>query len=320
MRGVYTEIIKDIHHIETLKKVLKSINPTFLEQINIERFHDNGEGVDRIYNVYKITADKKVYILKKSDDNEIELYEKFLQNKNLPVPKLEGWCCINNIKWILMEYIDGPDLRLFNENMAYECAESLSCIFNMYWREKDFEANKLDNRFERYWLRINKRSECLINEPKLSAAYKIFLDRQLVCPRTLCNGDFLQCNAIERDSNVVLIDWAFGGIMPYSLDVARLISHGSEKFFPFPFYMADEYRKVFLKAVYDKLLYKPDYKQFIWDVILSCLNECIEFIERELNNTSIEKDDGFAYYYKNAEVLADIILRGKEQLMVKGGK
>lgn len=54
--------------------------------------------------------------------------------------------------------------------------------------------------------------------------------------------------------------------------------------------MTDEYRKIFLKDVYDKLLYKPDYKQFIWDVILSYLNECIEFIERELNDKSIERD------------------------------
>lgn len=316
MKGVYTEIIKDINQINLLKNVLKSIKPTLLEQINIERFHDDGEGVDTVYNVYKIAADKQTYILKKSDDNEIGVYKKFLVGKNLPVPNLEGWACIDNTKWILIEYIDGTDLRRFNKNMAYGCAESLSSIFNMYWLEDNFEENKLDNRFERYWARINKRSECLINEPNLSSAYHVFLDRQLVCPRTLCNGDFLQYNAIENNSNIVLIDWAFGGIMPYSLDVARLISHGSEKFFPFPFYMTDEYRKIFLKCVYDKLLYKPDYKQFIWDVILSCLNECVEFIERELNDESIERDEGFTYYYKNAQILAEIILKGKEQLDV----
>lgn len=311
MKGVYTEKIKDMNHINMLKNVLKAINETLSEQVHIERFHDDGEGVDRAYNVYKVISDKQVYILKKSDDNEIEVYEKFLKDKNLPVPKLEGWAYVNNTKWILIEYIEGADLRLFNKYMAYGCADSLSRIFNMYWQE-----NKLDNRFERYWTRINKRAKCLINEPKLSSAYDVFLDRQLVCPRTLCNGDFLQCNAIESNNHIILIDWAFAGIMPYSLDVARLICHGSEKFFPFPFYMTDEYRKIFLKDVYDKLLFKPDYKQFIWDVILSCLNECIEFIERELNDKSIERDEGFTYYYKSAETLADIILKGKDQLNV----
>jgi len=78
--------------------------------------------------------------------------------------------------------------------------------------------------------------------------------------------------------------------------------------------MTDEYRKIFLNSVYDKLLYKPDYNQFIWDVILSSLNECIEFIEEYLNDESDERDEIFVYYYRNAEILADIILKGKEKL------
>ena len=314
MRGVYTERIKDHNHINMLKTVLGVVKPALAGQIDIERFHDDGEGVDRTYNVYKITADSQIYILKKSDDKEIEVYEKFLKDKELPVPKLEGWTCFNGTKWLLIEYIAGEDLRKFNEDMAYGCADSLSRIYNIFWQNNGFEEHKLDNRFERYWTRINKRAECLKNELKLASAYRTFLDRQLVCPRTLCNGDFLQCNAIESDTCIILIDWAFAGIMPYSLDLARLITHGSEKFFPFPFYMTDEYRKIFLKEVYDKLLCKPDYKQFIWDVTLSRLNECIEFIEDELNDESTERDEVFSYYYKNAEILADIILKGQEQL------
>lgn len=43
------------------------------------------------------------------------------------------------------------------------------------------------------------------------------------------------CNAIQSDDGIVLIDWAFAGIMPYSLDVARLTSHGSKNFFLFHF-------------------------------------------------------------------------------------
>lgn len=316
MKGLYTEQIKDRNHLNTLKAALKSINPSLAELTYAERFHDNGEGVDRTYNVYKITLDKQIYILKKSDAIEIEIYEKFLTNKDLPVPKLIGWTCIKNIKWILIEYIPGPDLRVFNEDIAHGCADSISRIFNMYWRKDNFYENKVDTRFERYWVRINKRSECLNNELKLASAYRIFLDRQLVCPRTLCNGDLLQSNAIENDEGIILIDWALAGILPYSLDLARLITHGSEKYFPFPFYMTDEYRRIFLKELYNKLLHKPDYKQFIWDVILSSLNECIEFIEKDLIEASNKTEDYFIYYYKNAEMLADIILMGKDQLKI----
>lgn len=314
MRGIYTEKIKDINHNNMVKEIFKRIKPEIQEEIDIQRFRDEDKGVDRTYNVYKVKADNLIYILKKSDENELGVYKNFLKDKKLPVPKLEGWTFINNTMWILIEYIPGKDLRKFNKDMSLECAESLSHIFNMYWQESNFEENKLDNRFERYWTRINKRVLCLKNESKLSSAYSVFLDRQLTCPRTLCNGDFLQCNAIKNDKGITLIDWGFGGVMPYSLDVARLITHGSEEFFPFPFYMTDEYRKTFFKELYSKLLYKPDYKQFIWDVILSCLNECIEFIESELNNTSIERDEVFDYYYKNAQSLSDIILRGKDNL------
>lgn len=316
MKGVYTERITDIKHINMLKSVLIEIKPTLSGRIHIERFHDNGEGDDYAYNVYKITTSKQRYILKKSEDNEIEIYKKFLVDKNLPVPKLEGWTCLNNTKWILIEYIVGTDLRKFDKDMAYGCADSLSQIFNMYWQENGFEENKLDNRFERYWARINKRAKCLKNELILSSAYCVFLDRQLVCPRTLCNGDLLQSNVIKSNESIIIIDWAFGGIMPYSLDIARLISHGSENLSLFPFYMTEEYRNIFLKGVYDKLLYKPDYKQFVWDVTLSCLNECIEYIESQLNDETIERDECFTYYYKNALSLANIILNGMEQLNV----
>lgn len=316
MNGVYIEEITNTNHVNILMNVLKSINSKFSQKIEIKQFHDNGEGVDRVYDVYKVILDTETYILKKSDDYEIYVYENFLQNNNLPVPKFYGWTCIDGEKWILIEFIGGKDLRDFNKEMVYGCANSLIKIYNTYWQENDFEDNKLDNRFERYWIRINKRAKCLREEPKISSAYRIFLDRQLECPRTLCNGDFLQCNAIDSKSGIILIDWAFGGIMPYSLDIARLISHGSESYFPFPFYMTDEYRKIFLKKVYDKSLIKFDYKQFIYDVILSCLNECIEFIERELTDKSLEHDDVFDYYYNNAKTLADIILNGKDELNI----
>ena len=143
MKGLYTEKLTDNNHVNMLKGVLESINPTLSQEIFIERFHDDGEGVDVAYNVYKITTDEQTYVLKKSDDYEIEIYEKFLKDKNLPTPKFEGWTCINNTKWILIEYIAGTDLRIFNQDMSYGCADSLSRIFNTYWQEKNFEEGAL---------------------------------------------------------------------------------------------------------------------------------------------------------------------------------
>ena len=262
--------------------------------------------------MYKISFENQSHILKKSNDYEIEVYENILRDKGQPVPEYLGSITEGKQQWILLQYIAGEDLRKFNEEMVVGCADSLAQIFNLYWQEDEFAEKKLDNRFERYWTRINKRAKCLKNEEKLAEAYQIFLDRQLECPRTLCNGDFLQFNAINNNGRIILIDWAFAGIMPYSLDLARLITHGSERYFPFPFYMTDEYRKIFIKGVYERLAYKPDYKQYVWDIILSCLNECIEFIESELKDITRERDEVFNYYYEKADKLATIILQGKE--------
>lgn len=106
MKGVYTERIKDINHINMLKEVFKIIKPEIKEEIDIERFYDKDKGVNRTYNVYKVMVEKLIYILKKADENEIGVYENFLQRNNLPVPKFEGWTCFNNTRWILIEYIN----------------------------------------------------------------------------------------------------------------------------------------------------------------------------------------------------------------------
>lgn len=62
MRGVYTEKIKDINHINMLKEVFKVIRPDLKEEIDIERFYDKDKGFDRTYNVYKVNVGKLTYI------------------------------------------------------------------------------------------------------------------------------------------------------------------------------------------------------------------------------------------------------------------
>ena len=47
-----------------------------------ERFCDDGEGEVNRYNVYKITTEGKCYVLKKSDEAEIGVYERFLKRKS----------------------------------------------------------------------------------------------------------------------------------------------------------------------------------------------------------------------------------------------
>ena len=75
------------------------------------------------------------------------------------------------------------------------------------------------------------------------------------------------------------MDWGFGGIMPYSLDIARFIAHATEDKATFPFYMNDEQKKIFVNGVYERLEKKPDYQEYLRDIQLAVLNEYVEFIE-----------------------------------------
>ena len=75
------------------------------------------------------------------------------------------------------------------------------------------------------------------------------------------------------------MDWGFGRIMPYSLDIARFIAHATEDKATFPFYMNDEQKKIFVNGVYERLEKKPDYQEYLRDIQLAVLNESVEFIE-----------------------------------------
>ncbi|MDE7264596.1 MAG: aminoglycoside phosphotransferase family protein [Anaeroplasmataceae bacterium] len=293
----FLEIVQNILH----KKIL---------EFTVEQFCDDGEGEMNWYNVYLITADHKPYVLKKSEVQEISIYQNFLNSNTFKTPIFYGSIEREGSLWILLEYIKGSDLRNFTNEMAYACADSITSIMNAYWQadEKEFQSKKCDNRFERYLKRIEKRSLCLAEEPDLAKAYQMFLERQKTCPRTLCNGDFLQYNAIFCEPYVYVIDWAFAGIMPYSLDIARLIAHGTEERTTFPFYMTDEHRKIYIKEVYKGLIQKPDWEQYLKDIQLSLLNEYIEFIEYELNHPLEERDKVFNYYYSEAKKLVAEIL------------
>ena len=98
--------------------------------------------------------------------------------------------------------------------------------------------------------------------------------------------------------------------MPYALDIARLIVHGSkiQEDGGFPFYMNDELRKFFVNAQYEKMKQKPDWDRYIMDIKLSALNEYVEFLEEDLNDSEVSREEiESGIYYKRARKLAEII-------------
>ncbi len=305
MKGSYTEEITD-SKIPFRDIVAEIVKVSEGDCFQVEQFCDSDINYQRKYQVFRIAVANQKFVLKKTDEAEVSVYEKLLKNRKLPAPEYYGCTEWNGTKWILIEFVPGSDLRNFTREMAAASADSIATVMNAYWQNTpaDFETGKVDDRFEKYWKRINKRAECLDKEPELKAAYDKFLERQLHCPRTLSNGDFLQFNGLFHEGRVTLIDWGFAGIMPYSLDIARLIAHGTEDKRTFPFYMDDTLREIYIKEVYDKLHCKPQWEQYLLDIKLAVLNEYIEFAERELKDDSLERDEVFSYYYNQALTLA----------------
>ena len=268
------------------------------------QFTDDGEGEIFEKEVFKVVVNDTIFILKKSNEIEKNIYVKYFDNMNFNVPIYYG--CFED--WILLEYVSGCDLRIVNDEIAIKSAESIGSILSYY-----FNHQSERKRFNNYINRVNKRYISLHNEPLLKEAYELFLKRQLECPLSLCNGDFLQYNGIFDDENVVIIDWGFGGFLPYSIDIGRFIAHVREDI-PndrFPFQMNRENCIKYVNTIYGYLKDKISYEQYIIDIKLSLLNEYVEFLEYYFNNEDVYKDEFFEHYYNKATLIAREILNKK---------
>lgn len=274
------------------EKIIGSDNIEFISRI-CERYDVEEEDV-RKYDVYKIKTQTGTIIMKKASSWESTNYEKYLSAHSFNVPKYYGSHSEGEDLWILLECIDGEDLRDMTDDLAKEAAESIATIQNAYWNCLDTE------RFDAYIKRIEKRYSFIKDDELIGPAYKIFLNRQHICPRTMSHGDYFAFNAVNHNGKVYIIDWGFGGVMPYSLDIARFIAHATEGTGPFPFYMTDTQKKIFIDRVYELLHVKPDYEQYLYDIKLAVLNEYVEFVEAD--------EDELKWYMEHATELAKEIL------------
>ena len=272
--------------------------PSVIYQV-CEKYGSDDEDI-RYYDVYEIHTESGDYVLKKAGKYELFNYENYLKYMNFSVPTFFGGTKHGNDTWIILEKVDGEDLRDVTDEDVMAVADILAEIQNCYWRSTSEEIKSSDRiRYDAYIERIRKRYTFLTEDNSVKKAYKEFLDRQLECPVTLSNGDLMQFNVMRSGGKRYIIDWGFGGIMPYSLDIARFIAHATPDRATFPFCMSDEQKKLFIDTVYEKLRSKPEYDRYLRDIHLAVLNEYVEFVEAD------EDDDG--WYYKHAyELTAEL--------------
>lgn len=256
-----------------------------------------GESPDevRCYDVYKFSYQGRTLVLKKGNNQEVNCYENHLKGKAFHVPEYYGSLRNGEDIWFVMAFLDGCELSSMTDSLALAAADTVAQVQNAFWNSADTP------RMDVYRQKINKRYDFVKNEPVLGEAYRMFAERQEYIPRTLCQGDFLQINAISKDGTVYMIDWGSGGILPYALDIARFIAHGTEKQETFPITMNDKQKGLFVRRMYELLEKKPDYQRYLLDIRLAVLNEYVEFVAAD------EDDDG--WYMGHAKALAGEICK-----------
>ncbi|MBQ9459536.1 MAG: phosphotransferase [Oscillospiraceae bacterium] len=291
-RGQFEKEVKSEEIRSIASKILGAENVGGIFRI-CERYGEDAGDV-REYDVYRVNTPFGDRMLKKAAKREAENYARYLAGKSLRVPACFGRSRVGRDDWIALERIDGEDLRDMTDALAIAAADSIAEIQNCFWGSADTD------RFDAYLERIRRRYSFIKDDPPIGEAYRLFLERQKTCPRTLSNGDFLEFNALSRAGAVYIVDWGFGGVMPYSLDIARFIAHATEDRATFPFYMNVRQKKLFVNGVYERLNDKPDYERYLLDIKLAVLNEYVEFVEAD--------EDDERWYYEHAKALAEELL------------
>ncbi len=265
------------------------------------RFCDDFGEEHKRYDVFKIVHPRGVFVLKHFDRPdrcaaEQAIYALF--RADLPVPRLIGFSGDS----MVTEFIEGNDLKEMTDGSVSRAAASLAEIMNAF-PLGDYDRAVADKEIAYR----EKRLDTLKNEPLLYAAYSRLLDRVREMPLALANGDLVPINCIYDGSRVRIIDWEYGGFMPYALDIGRFLAHSGEHAV-YPYRMSDAQKTLFCDRIYEALHEKPDRCVFDRDVRLAVFDEWIMIVSWYLKNPDEPKDETFFVYSEKANALAKELL------------
>ena len=253
-----------------IEKVLKKMNLPDNAEITPFINAEDGEA----YQVWQINTDGKRYVLKKAKGYESQLYKTVLSDLERAVPRLVAMTDCEGETFILTEFVDGDDLRLADREKIRDTIDALIYLQDKFW---DFPSDAGLSFETSLGSRIS-RGEYLCDS-KIEEFYLEYLSLYKQLPRTLCHDDLLPFNVIAGENGAYLIDWEYGGILPYPTSIARLIAHCEENENAF-FYMRDEDKIFALDYYYDNLIKKKGISRQEYDraVDLFLLYEYCEWI------------------------------------------
>ena len=192
-------------------EILEAMKLPFpLSDMEISPFTSAEDGSE--YSVWLVSFRDQKFVLKKAKGFEIETYSAFFQDGVLGAPKFYTAVKYKDDDYFLMEYVSGVDLCKCTREALTKAIDAVISLQNMFW--EDHTRENCGFSFEKSLEGRIRRGEFLF-DGEIEAAYALFLEEYRRLPRTLCHDDLLPFNILVSDNGATLIDWEYGGILPY---------------------------------------------------------------------------------------------------------
>lgn len=285
-----------------LIKILEKLGVCGIKEDDISAFTSDEDGFE--YAVWLVDTGEEKLVLKRAKGLELECYKGFFAEKKLCVPAFLGECVHEGGEYFLTEYCEGSDLRICDRARLIKALDALIAMQDEYWEREEFFSR--GESAEHAYKVAEDRGRWLSSE-LLENAYRKFLDIFMRLPRTLCHDDLLPINVLIGE-RAVLIDWEYGGMLPYLSPFARLIAHGREDTEAY-FYMTREDREFAVEYYYEGLAapHGIAYEEYRRALELFLFYEYCEWIMLG-NRYNGRDDERFCYYTGLAEDAARAIL------------
>ena len=209
----------------------------------VKAFQTEEDGTD--YAVWKVETPEEVFVLKRSTPREGEVYKTYFSNGGA-VPKLHGILRVEEQTYLLMEYIEGQTLSKCTREALRATLDALIQMQDLHWNSDCKVGYGLEESYP-------NREKRLPYLEDLKPCYEAYLEAFKTLPQTLCNDDMLPFNVLVAGNRAVILDWEYGGILPYPCALARLLAFGEEEEDSL-FYMTREDKSFALDYYYEKLI------------------------------------------------------------------
>ena len=292
----------DEKRMPTAEELAVILSPFGLSQAKIEQFMAAEDGSP--YSVWHVQAGPEDYVLKRAKGLETEVYRSFFSEKKPYAPALFGSVAHDGETYLLLEYCPGRDLRRCDRERLIFTLDALGAMQDEFWQREDLYGAGCT--LEKSIKAIEDRGHWLGSE-RLETVYEKFIRVYRQTPRSLCHDDLLPFNVLV-DERAVLIDWEYGGVLPYPGPLARLIAHGREDENAF-FYMTRADREFAIDYYYRICVQKHgiSYAEYRRTLDFFLFYEACEWIM--LGNRYDQRgDERYAYSLRQAEALADKLL------------